>query len=104
MTGVAGLLGVASIPVVVGIMFKGEVMAASGVAMSVDGAFKSMGAKGAMSVEEDNFGKNVAEDNNRNRRSDEEERARLQLANFGEAIPSKCFSKRQCSRTSRCTK
>lgn len=35
MTGLAGLLGVAAIPVVVGIMYKGEVMAASGVAMVI---------------------------------------------------------------------
>lgn len=87
MTGLAGLLGVAAIPVVVGIMYKGEVMAASGVAMGIGGAYKTLGAQGAMGAMEDNFGKNLAEDNEKSRRSEEERKARLSLANFGEAVP-----------------
>lgn len=87
MTGLAGLLGVAAIPVVVGIMFKGEVMAASGVVMGVGGAFKNFGAQGSMDLLGDNYRKNLEEENLRNRMSDEERSARMSLGRMGMPIP-----------------
>jgi len=72
MTGLAGLLGVASIPLVIGIMYKGEVAAASGIATSVGGAFKSSGIDGAQNALTEYNSTNQAEKTNLNNMSNEE--------------------------------
>ena len=87
MTGVAGVLGVASIPLVMGIMYKGEVAAAAGVAMGVSGAFKSLGAGGARHEMQDAMESQLAEQDKNKRMSKEDAYNRERLRRAGFSVP-----------------